>query len=248
MMDIREIIQGMPQTEKEYWKDPELAESEATVLRVVKDKGNHYLVTDKTVFYPQGGDQAGDKGQITSQAGRMEVKKIFISGGVILHYGKVEGIIGEGEKVEMKIDLERRVVNTKMHSLGHLVGSCVWALRPELPSPDSQMARPGWINILGDLSDEEISKVKEMTNKAIAEDQKTTIRFVSLEELKRICKHLPDKLPSQNLRIVQQGDFEPIPCGGTHVGSLGVLKGLRMLELKPSEKPGEKLLWFDFED
>lgn len=242
-MNIYDEVKGLPQTEKEYWKDSYLVKSRAKVIKIFREGSNYYIVTDKTIFYPQGGDQVPDVGLLKGSSGVMEIKKVLLAKGVVLYFGKINGEIKEDDDVELEVDETLRRINMRMHSLGHLIGSSMWEIRPEIKVVGSLMARPGWIKFEGELNEGDIKKINELAQKSIEEDKKTIVKFVTLDELKRICKHVPEKLPPTNLRIVQIEGFEPIPCGGTHVKSLSEIGEFKIVDIEPSGE--HKIILFD---
>ena len=69
------------ETEKLYYQDPFLKEFTATVLACVETKGGFKVVLDRTAFYPEGGGQPADHGQMDGVA----VTDIHEKGGVIFH-------------------------------------------------------------------------------------------------------------------------------------------------------------------
>lgn len=245
-VDLIAAVKSLPQTEKTYWQQPDAKEFEAKVLRVFKEGGDAYLVLDKTVFYPQGGDQLGDTGTIKGKAGNLVVKKVLLSRGVILHWGKISGEIKDGEKVRLEVFWPGRLKHTRTHSLGHLIGSAMWQVNPKIKVVETQMANPAWIKFDGELSKAELTKVENIAAGAIKEKRAVTIRFVDLEELKKICRHVPEKLPATNLRVVQIEGFDAIPCGGTHVKNLSEIGDFKVIRV---ESAGEQnMILFDLAD
>ena len=78
-------------TEELFREDAERTECEATVVAV--DEAG--IVLDRTVFYPQGGGQAGDSGTLTTADGRcvaiVDTLKDKARPGVVRRAGPVSG-------------------------------------------------------------------------------------------------------------------------------------------------------------
>ena len=80
----------------------------------------YHLVTNETPFYPEGGGQIGDTGEIISNSLSIAVKNTFREGEDIIHVidnlpNKLE------ESLIMKIDKDRRISIQKNHTSTHLL-------------------------------------------------------------------------------------------------------------------------------
>ncbi|MBI2969364.1 MAG: alanyl-tRNA editing protein, partial [Gammaproteobacteria bacterium] len=96
---------------------------EAGILAVIDGA----VVLDATVFYPQGGGQPGDSGQLVRVDGPIVDVVDTRRGeqGSILHVCGADqaGILREGDRVEARIDWDRRYRHMRMHTCLHLLGS-----------------------------------------------------------------------------------------------------------------------------
>ncbi|KAJ4409149.1 hypothetical protein N0V82_009562 [Gnomoniopsis sp. IMI 355080] len=109
---------------------------------------DHVVVTEKTIFHPQGGGQPSDVGTITSsssgnktifdvQAVRMDA----VHDGQVLHFGRfttTAAAAGDeggsssskawfepGQEVEQAIDVDKRYLYSRLHTAGHVLGAAV---------------------------------------------------------------------------------------------------------------------------
>ena len=49
--------------------------------------------------------------------------------GLVLHYGEyIEGAFAVGQQINLSIDLDKRIVNARVHSAGHLLDCAVSSL------------------------------------------------------------------------------------------------------------------------
>ncbi|RLI09524.1 alanyl-tRNA editing protein [Candidatus Bathyarchaeota archaeon] len=200
------------ETEKLYHEDPYLGEFEAMVLRV---DGNE-VVLDRTAFYPEGGGQAGDTGVI----GGVRVADTQIRDGIIVHILEAPPSFTAGDRVECRIDWERRHRIMRLHSAAHIME---FFLRRRL----GEMERVGsHVDDRKDRSDyayegrlpaDELKKVEEDTNRFLAEGREIRIR--------------PDP-ERPGIRIWSCGPIE-MPCGGTHVRSTREIGAVRLRRRNP---------------
>ncbi|MSQ41816.1 MAG: alanine--tRNA ligase [Dehalococcoidia bacterium] len=80
------------------------------------------LVLAATAFYPEGGGQVGDRGEIVTPSGRFRVDDTQRHGEAIVHLGAVvEGAIALGEAAESRVDPERRALTASNHTATHLL-------------------------------------------------------------------------------------------------------------------------------
>ncbi|XP_039809475.1 alanine--tRNA ligase-like isoform X1 [Panicum virgatum] len=115
-----------------YFDDMWALRSAATVLAVQEEGGRVAVVLDATVFYPQGGGQPADTGAISAAGTRFLVEDVRAKDGVVFHYGRFEGAgegcrhgFKEGGCVSLEVDAERRSLNSRLNSAGHLLDICV---------------------------------------------------------------------------------------------------------------------------
>jgi misacylated tRNA(Ala) deacylase len=101
--------------------DPYLAACEATVVSV----HDNVVELDRTVFYPLGGGQAGDTGKLGPWQ-VLDTRK-GPTGDSVLHMLEPGAKITPGEKLEIRIDWERRHRLMRLHTALHLLGAVVKA-------------------------------------------------------------------------------------------------------------------------
>ncbi len=81
------------------------------------------VVLLETPFYPEGGGQAGDAGEIIGPAGRVAVEDtVQAAEGLIVHRGRVvEGRIAVNDAVTARVDPESRRASQRNHTATHLL-------------------------------------------------------------------------------------------------------------------------------
>jgi len=106
-------------TELLYLNDSYLQTFEATVLAV--DDENHGIILDRTAFYPGGGGQPADFGQITAEGRTLTVKRAKRIGGKLVHLLEGDFLPQAGSPVHGQIDWERRYKLMRTHTAMHIL-------------------------------------------------------------------------------------------------------------------------------
>ncbi|MSP22419.1 MAG: alanine--tRNA ligase [Dehalococcoidia bacterium] len=80
------------------------------------------VVLAATSFYPEGGGQVGDRGEIVTATGRFRVDDTMRFGDVIVHAGAVlEGAIGANAAARAQVDRQWRLGSQRNHTATHLL-------------------------------------------------------------------------------------------------------------------------------
>ncbi|WMJ88044.1 alanine--tRNA ligase [Anaerocolumna sp. MB42-C2] len=201
-------------------------ESEVTEELIAGQSGT--IFTEETPFYATSGGQAADTGIITTVDAEFEVEDtIKLQGGKIGHVGKVtRGLFKLSEKVNLSIDVNRRLATGKNHSATHLLQK---ALRLVLGSHVEQAGslvtnerlRFDFTHFSA-LTKEEIQRVEEIVNAEIAEALPVHTDIMTIEEAKKTgAMALFGEKYGDNVRVVSMGGFSKELCGGTHVSNTG---------------------------
>lgn len=108
-------------TEKLYYQDSHLKEFEAKVVSCQKsEKKNCFeIILDRTAFFPEGGGQYPDSGEINGIA----VEDVQEKDGQVIHYMKES--LAEGSQVLGKIDFAERFSQMQQHTGEHIVSGLV---------------------------------------------------------------------------------------------------------------------------
>lgn len=186
---------------------------DSKVLCTGEDSYGFWIRMDRTIFHPQGGGQLSDEGTI----GGIKVESVKHSDdGNINHYINKKCINFDlfEKEVSLSVDANARVLHSSLHTAGHLISAIIEK------SFESLIAIKGhhWPNesrvefeCNGDRYD--ISIIKETLNNSLkVYTDKNHKVSISIE---------PD-----GMRMVTIGDLKSVPCGGTHVHSLGAIPNI----------------------
>ncbi len=228
----------MEPTKLLYLENFDLINCTSKVADVLEEDGRTFIVLDQTCFYPQGGGQPYDKGVIENPSGKFNVEEVRFVDGIVRHIGSFASEkFNKGDEVNCLVDQARRELNSKIHSGGHLVDMGVnqWNLG-WIPGKGFHFPDGPYVEYAGSLEGVDVEKLKtdleDTCNKLLIQNIKVTSRFMDKEEMKTVCKFVPDYIPEDKpLRVVLFGEFG-VPCGGTHVNNLSEIGRLTIRKIK----------------
>ena len=196
-------------------------------------EGECTIVTDKTVFYGEGGGQVGDSGVITLGENNLTVIDTKKTNGIYLHQCQVEnGSVKVGDVVTLTIDGARRDAIKRNHSSAHLLQA---ALRQVLGTHveqagsyvDENRVRFDFTHLAA-MTKEEIEAVEALVNSAILTAEGCETIVTSPDEAKKMgAMALFGEKYGSEVRVVKIGSTSTELCGGTHVsntGNIGLFK------------------------
>ena len=110
------------ETRKLYYEDCEIREFTARVIGCREEKGRFLVTLDATAFYPEGGGQACDLGNL----GEAQVLDVQELEGEIVHF--CDRPLAVGAEVAGMIDWQRRFDLMQQHTGEHIVSGIVHRL------------------------------------------------------------------------------------------------------------------------
>jgi Ser-tRNA(Ala) deacylase AlaX len=228
-----------------FLQDFDVVSVRAAILVISKTEDDRIdIVLDKTCFYARGGGQDWDIGIISSDTGDFTIEEVRLDQEGTVHH---IGVYGRGElkvdqSVECNVDKGRRSINTRLHSGGHVIDMAVASLGldwvgtkgqhyPELCAVEySGLWKP-------EKAEELRAAIESNANKLVKASLDNRIVFTAVDEMHKLCRHVPENLPKNKPgRVVMYGEDFGIPCGGTHVKNLNEVGEIRVSKLK--EKKG----------
>ncbi|KAK7427309.1 hypothetical protein QQZ08_006246 [Neonectria magnoliae] len=194
---------------------------------------DHVVVTEQTIFHPQGGGQPFDVGAMTDQFGTtfnvLSVRMDAVRDGQVLHFGRFAGAgtFKEGGAVEQEIDVEKRLLYSRFHTAGHVLGSAVrHLLEKEVEGFDelkaSHFPDSASCEFQGLIEGKWKEPIQKKVDEFIAAKMPVEIEWWDEEDFRKrgLEKLIPDRSlvpPGEKFRVVNIVGAEVYPCGGTHV-------------------------------
>ncbi|WP_449462882.1 alanyl-tRNA editing protein [Tardisphaera miroshnichenkoae] len=230
MPGLEEIVKGYGPTELLYLKDSYMRVCDCEVVYAKKDGKNSYVLAKSTIFHPKSGGQPGDLGHIKGEGGELEVKKVMgvwtDDGYYVIHYGK--GSVEPG-RASFQIDWEARYLYMRRHTAAHLLDHCLAeATGVKTVTLGSWLGDPAYLDYAGPMpSEDEIKMAERLENDYIGKGLPVSFSMIPASEAAHLDAPNEERLPksAKELRLVRVGDFEWIPCGGTHVNNTKEIRG-----------------------
>jgi Ser-tRNA(Ala) deacylase AlaX len=215
-------------TELLYMKNMGQFKCSAKVVSYRRDGERVFVVLDKTIFYPQGGGQPYDTGLIKSMDDGFvfTVQEVKFADGLVEHIGVIDkGQLFVGMDVSCFVDSDRRSLNSRLHSAGHLIDMVIKELVVDWVSGKGYHYPQGaYVEYSGKIDnlnlDDLKSKIEQKCNEIISRDieVKILINSDSINKGKFIRFVLFDKYS--------------VPCGGTHVLNLREIVSVKIRKIK----------------
>lgn len=192
------------------------------------------LVFEKTVFYPEGGGQSGDKGIIRAHSGLFEVENTRkIADKIIVHQGKMlKGKLSLGEPVQMSVESDLRKATEKNHTSTHLLHKALQMVLGDHVRQAGSLVNHSRLRFdfahFSPMTKDEIKRVEEIVNSEIQKNHEVSKKYMPIEEaVKTGAMALFGEKYGKNVRVVTVEKFSKEFCGGCHVnytGEIGVFK------------------------
>ncbi len=213
-------------------------QSECRILAILHD-GEHVeqiregqearIVLDRTPFYAERGGQIGDRGTLSSDGARFEVRDTQYQGEAIAHHGTLaQGVLRTGDALRAQVDPQWRQEIRRHHTSAHLLQR---ALKDAIGEQVEQAG--SWVGIDrmrfdfrspgGALTAQQKRDVAHRVNEMIREDVPLETRVLPLEEAKAAgAVMMFGEKYGDRVRVVKAGPSVEF-CGGTHAHSTGEL-------------------------
>lgn len=185
------------------------------------------VILDKTPFYAESGGQIGDRGDLSSTIGNLQVEDTRRPiKGLIVHYGQLtEGHLHVGDSVQASVIEQRREDTIRNHSATHLLHK---ALRDYLGTQVEQrgsLVEPERLRFdftsPHGLTTSDIAHIDEQINRWIRANYPVQTKIVPLQDaIASGAMALFGEKYDDMVRVVSMGSSTEL-CGGTHCASTG---------------------------
>jgi Ser-tRNA(Ala) deacylase AlaX len=228
-------------TDPIYLTEPYQKNMTAKVLEILPESVRRFrVILDRTVFYPMGGGQPTDQGQLswmvdgeTEPTPQAKVYQVMLKEGEIWHYLEPLRpdipVLQVGQEVTGIIDWERRFQNMRVHTAGHLVDFALYRLGlvPDTLKPlKGDHGKKPYVLYEGSLAEQSGKLDREQLNATIAqfikEERRFSWEFAPLEKLQADAIYLQPGLPTNKpLRKLTLEGIGSVADGGTLLANTG---------------------------
>ncbi|KNG51164.1 alanyl-tRNA synthetase-like protein [Stemphylium lycopersici] len=224
-----------------------LSEATQTLFKPPPSANPAYiLTTPSTIFHAQGGGQPSDTGTMTVGEASFTVHQVRKMEPAILHMGSFSSATaapaftatkadsdGAERALCQSIDVDKRILHSRIHTAGHVIGLAVHALMAAGALPPnitdgkaSHYPSAAFVEFAGLIPGEAKAAIQRVVDDMVAQDLPVSILFWDEDRVKKECKGVGggDAVKGDEIdgvRVVRIGDLGSYPCGGTHVLKLG---------------------------
>lgn len=216
--------------EQLYYENPYLKEFTANIIETKEIDGKFHLILDKTAFFPGGGGQWCDTGKI----GDLDVLEVYEKENVIYHV--VNSLPSQTTNLKCVIDWDTRIDGMQQHLGQHVLSGSFFNLFNANTFAIHLGADISTVDILGNLTEEQVRKAEKLANKIIGDDVQVLSFVPSEEELKNLTLRRALPNTEEDIRVVHIKDFDINACCGLHPTST---KDLRLIKIKRFTKHKE---------
>ncbi|RDY24596.1 alanyl-tRNA editing protein AlaX-L [Romboutsia maritimum] len=213
--------------EKLYYKDQYIKDFTAEIIEVKEVDGKFHVLLDKTAFFPGGGGQFCDLGQIDCH----DVIDVYEEDKKVYHVLDKKPI--KIHKVKCSIDWDRREDGMHQHFGQHVLSGCFFKTFRANTVGFHLGKEFSTVDIEGYLTEEQIREVEKLANEVIREDIPLEILVPSKKELKKIGLRRDLPKTDEEIRVVKIGELDINACCGVHPKST---LDLRIIKIKKWEK------------
>lgn len=215
-------------TQKIYYDSAYTREWHTTITGKLDKEDGVYVTLAETAFYPHGGGQPCDLGQI----GGITVLDVNIEDGEVWH--KVERA-PEQTEVHCEIDWERRFDHMQQHTGQHLLSAITLKLAEAMTLSFHLGTEYDTIDVAApELGANQLTAIEQEVNRQIYRNARINTSWVTAEEAAQLPL-VKQPTVTEDIRIVEIKGVEYNACGGTHVsatGEIGIIKLLKTEKVK----------------
>lgn len=200
------------------------------------------VLLESTAFYPAGGGQPCDRGELRSAGGaRWAITAVEKSNGEILH--RIAGDLpGEGTSVQGFLDWDLRYAHMRYHTCLHILSGVVFHRFGSVITGNQIYADRARMDLtLAEFSPTFAQDIIGEVNAVVARKLPVSVRFLPREEADRdpnLVRVSRDLMPDvREVRLIDIEGFDVQADGGTHVANTQEVGEVRLLK---TENKGSK--------
>lgn len=232
---IQKEISQEQREKRLYYSDSECYVFEADVLSCLEKEGEYEIILSRSAFFPEGGGQYGDTGclLVLSTGAHIRITDTFERESQVVH--KADAYVEPGEKVEGRIDREKRFDRMQQHTAEHIVSGIIcrhrtcsnvgFHLGDEVCTMDFDCA----------LTEDDILYAQQKANEAVCDNLPVFQIFLDQEEAREAEFRSKIEL-TDDLRLIRIGEVDSCACCAPHVKRTGQVGVIRLISFQKYKK------------
>ena len=221
----------------------ERCESEGVVQAILKEErliqeasqGEQIeIILETSPFYPEGGGQVGDQGNLIGPNGHVQIHTTSKNeGGFFLHKGQVvEGSLRIGDLINAQVKVAARKDAARNHTATHLLHAALRELLGPHVKQYGSLVAPNRLRFdfahFKPLSSRDIDDIESLVNEQIQSNTAVQTNVMGIQAAidAGALAFFGDKYGTE-VRVVEVGSFSKELCGGTHcshTGEIGIFR------------------------
>ncbi|HOT95844.1 MAG TPA: alanine--tRNA ligase [bacterium] len=206
------------------------------------------IVLKESPFYAESGGQVGDSGEIRNAHFHFAVETTKSVGAHIVHFGQLTAGTAPvpGDRVEAKINVEKRRATERNHTVTHLLHHALRTVLGEHVHQAGSLVAPDYVRFdfthFEKVGEEQLRTIETIVNQEILRNRPVHWQVMPIEQAKALgAMALFGEKYSDQVRMVEVQDFSRELCGGTHVRATGEI-GLFILRAESAIAAGVRRL------
>lgn len=216
-------------TERIYETDPYCREFEAEVTACEAAEKGYRIALNRTAFFPEGGGQPGDRGQI----GNATVTDTREIDGEIWHMTPFP--LEKGQTFTGQLDWDFRYSNMQNHAGEHIVSGLIHRMYGYDNVGFHMGSQAITIDMNGELSWEQLKEVEMRANRAIMENIPIQVLLPDEKELTTLDYRSKKEIDGQ-VRLIRIPGYDCCACCGTHPEKTGEIHLIKLLSIQNYKK------------
>ena len=233
-------------TELLYLTDSYLREFKANISAVMPE--NHGITLDQSAFYPGGGGQPSDHGNIEIESQTYPISRVKRIDGDYVHIVEGEGgLPSVGEVVLGSIDWNRRYQLMRIHTAMHILCGVVFRDYGALVTGGNMEPLHGRMDFeFETMKQDLVAEIEAAINKEVEASRPINIKILPRDEAFKIPDLIRTKinlLPKhiKEVRVVEIEGLDIQADGGTHVKNTSEVGKLKVVDYKSKGKINKRI-------
>lgn len=229
-----------------YQTDSYLRAVEAAVTGV--DADTHGVILDRTVFYPGGGGQPWDTGELLTGGKTLPVIRARKIGGDVLHLLAPEAALPQvGQPASAQIDWPRRYQLMRTHTAMHILCGVVFRDYGASVTGGDMDPLQGRMDFEFETMQKDlVQAIEEAVNREVAAARSLRVAILPRDEAFQIPDLIRTKinlLPPgiEQVRVVEIVGLDLQADGGTHVANTSEVGPMRIVDYKSKGKINKRI-------